>query len=168
MDEQTERAILLDGLGQAGAAGGGAGGFLGGGLPGGIGAACGRAGARWAGRRLPEDVHETAVPLPGAVTDPFGLAARAFADERAQVVEATTDSLSAVMGTGFGGLNPAVVTVRYREQVDGRAVLQVRGVAKEGLVKQRGGQRAAERLAARLLQLLTGTGEEPGTGHGLR
>jgi hypothetical protein len=51
-----------------------------------------------------------------------------------------------VVGAGCLSMNPALVTVRVGP--DGQIL--VRGVAKEGLIKQRAGQAAAERVAGKL------------------
>jgi hypothetical protein len=47
-------------------------------------------------------------------------------------------------------LNPAVVTVTITSASGGGTSVHIRGAAKEGLIKQRAGQKAAERLAALL------------------
>jgi hypothetical protein len=43
-------------------------------------------------------------------------------------------------------LNPAVVTVSMSSAADGGTVLHIRGAAKEGLIKQHAGEKAAKRL----------------------
>jgi hypothetical protein len=83
----------------------------------------------------------------------LALARQAFAEEGGQLVETTPSSVSAVMGGGIGGLNPVVATVGVEQVATGWRV-RVRGVAKEGLVKQRAGQKTAARMAERLAPLL--------------
>jgi hypothetical protein len=51
-----------------------------------------------------------------------------------------------IVAAGFLNLNPAVVTVTIRATDDG-SKLVVRGVAKEGLIKQHAGEAAAKRVA---------------------
>ncbi len=58
----------------------------------------------------------------------------------------------AIVGAGGWNLNPTVVTVTLTESGPGQTEVRVRGVAKEGLIKQRAGQGAARRV----LELLTG------------
>jgi hypothetical protein len=52
-----------------------------------------------------------------------------------------------VVRSGVGGLNPAVVTVTIRPAPYGSRLV-IRGAAKEGLIKQRAGTKAARRVAA--------------------
>jgi hypothetical protein len=55
-----------------------------------------------------------------------------------------------IVRAGIANLNPAVVTVTMMSTSDSGTSVQIRGAAKEGLIKQRAGQKAAERLAALL------------------
>ncbi len=54
-----------------------------------------------------------------------------------------------IVGAGAGNLNPAVVTVTIRAAGQG-SKLVVRGAAKEGLIKQHAGGKAARRVAEAL------------------
>ncbi|MGH3339270.1 MAG: hypothetical protein ACRDPL_10615, partial [Propionibacteriaceae bacterium] len=58
--------------------------------------------------------------------------------------------LRTVVGSGALNLNPAVVTLQLRATTSASTTIRVRGVAKEGLIRQRAGREAAERVAARL------------------
>jgi hypothetical protein len=55
----------------------------------------------------------------------------------------------AVIGAGSGNLNPAVVTVTTSPEAGG-CEIHFRGVATEGLIKQRAGRKAVVRLQAAL------------------
>ena len=55
-----------------------------------------------------------------------------------------------IVAAGLGSLNPAVVTVTIRAADKGSSKLVVRGAAKEGLIKQRAGESAAQRVAEAL------------------
>jgi hypothetical protein len=55
-----------------------------------------------------------------------------------------------VLGAGAMNLNPAVVTVTMTSAGQGATMLRIRGAAKEGLIKQRAGEKAAQRVAAHL------------------
>jgi hypothetical protein len=62
----------------------------------------------------------------------------------------TADSqVVGIVGAGAGNLNPAVVTVTIRAADQG-SKLVVRGAAKEGLIKQHAGDKAARRVAEAL------------------
>lgn len=54
-----------------------------------------------------------------------------------------------IVGSGIARLNPAVVTVTIRATEDG-SQLVIRGAAKEGLIKQRAGEKAARLVAAEI------------------
>jgi hypothetical protein len=54
-----------------------------------------------------------------------------------------------IVGAGAGNLNPAIVTVTIRAAGQG-SKLVVRGAAKEGLIKQHAGGKAARRVAEAL------------------
>lgn len=56
-----------------------------------------------------------------------------------------------VVGAGKWNMNPAVVTIKLTATGD-TTHLRIRGVAREGVFKQRAGQQAAERIAAQLAQ----------------
>jgi hypothetical protein len=55
-----------------------------------------------------------------------------------------------VFGAGSMNLNPALVTVTIKDGAGGPTAVHIRGAAKEGLIKQRAGQKAAERIAEQL------------------
>ncbi len=65
-------------------------------------------------------------------------------------VAETSASIRAVLGSGVWNLNPAVVTIELSRADDSSTAALIRGIAKEGLIKQRAGQKAAERVAAAL------------------
>jgi hypothetical protein len=65
---------------------------------------------------------------------------------------ASVPTLAAVIGSGFMNMNPAVVTVEVVPTSDDLSKVSIRGVAKEGLIKQRAGEKAARRIGDLLLQ----------------
>ncbi|MDX2388930.1 MULTISPECIES: hypothetical protein [unclassified Streptomyces] len=135
-----EDRILADALGAAGAVGGGSG---------------GRFGARLAARYLRKDVHETVLTL----ELPADRAASHVAATLARVgrlldAPGPDDScgsvVRALVGGGFGGMNPVVVTVTLTPADPGTTTASVRGAAKEGLIKQHAGLKTT-RLVTDLL-----------------
>lgn len=68
------------------------------------------------------------------------------------------EMMRVVVGGGLGGLNPVVVTVLVTRGTENSSTVRLRAAAKEGLVKQRAGEKTATRLAA----LLPGTAGEFG------
>ena len=131
--------------------GGLASGRLGGGL---WGASGGRLGARFAARLLPHDVHEIVLVLALPPDVALALARRVLASlgEPADETRLTDEKheLRAVVGSGALNLNPAVVTLQLLATASASTTIRVRGVAKEGLIRQRAGREAAEHVAARL------------------
>jgi hypothetical protein len=164
--EQDEAAledrILVEALGDLGASAGGAGGLLGGGAGGLFGGRSGgRRGARAAAGRLRADRCELeleAASAPETVLSAarqlLGAEGRLIEDEEIPI---EPPQVWALVGSGGGGFNPALVRVLARRR-DGGSSVAVRGVAKEGLIKQRGGERAAAWVRE---QLLTALGEGP-------
>lgn len=114
------------------------------------------AGARLGARRVKKDVKELALSSRLATTAAVALA-RQVIEQAGGALHATAQlpddavALRSVVGVGMGGLNPAVVTVtvRPRPADDGAEAssVHVRAAAKEGLIKQHGGRKAADRVA---------------------
>lgn len=104
-------------------------------------------GARWVSRFLPTNIGEDALRCPCSPD----VARRVLESVLSQLGEIEPeplggpDSISAVVGSGYGGLNPALVTASVDEKDSGCEIL-IRAVAKEGLIKQRGGEQAAAQV----------------------
>lgn len=58
----------------------------------------------------------------------------------------------ALVGGGLGNMNPVLITVSLTEVGPERSTVSVRGAAKEGLIKQRAGEKTAKRIAELLAQ----------------
>jgi hypothetical protein len=144
-DEEEE--ILVNRLGRLGWRSG----WLSGGL---WGASGGRLGARLAARLLPEDVHEIELVLALPPDEALALAGWVLSSLGEPVHETRraddNHQLRAVVGSGALNINPAMVTLQLVATTPVSTTIQVRGVAKEGLIRQRAGHKAAERVAARL------------------
>jgi hypothetical protein len=155
--QDLERQILVRALGELGADAGAFGGRLGAGLAGRLGGRRGgERGATGAARRLREDRCELSIELDMAPEDVLSMAAEVLAHEGSLL----DDELPALehievwglVGVGVGGLNPAVVRVAAIPAGQGGSTAIVRAAAKEGLIKQRGGQKAAARVRDALLR----------------
>ncbi|MGW7352026.1 hypothetical protein [Streptomyces sp. NPDC054784] len=108
----------------------------------------------WVARRLGDDVHEREVVCRTSMADTL-VEIRALVATVGQVVEESgapggRATVRLVMGSGALNLNPAVVTMTVSSLGDAGTRVHLRGVAKEGLIKQRAGRKAVERLAALL------------------
>ena len=125
---QDEKDLLVAGLGAVGDR---------------VSRGAGRGAARAAGR-MRADIFETTVELRLPPADVAGLIARTL-----DGLGTRTADGQAVLGAGAMNLNPAVVTVTVAESA-GSVIATVRGVAKEGLIRQRAGEKAARRVAEHL------------------
>jgi hypothetical protein len=111
-----------------------------------------RGGAEAGARRLRKNVFEVDLAVnmsPAAAAD----RAREVISEHGDVLDLGSSGenpgtqIVGVVGSGAGNLNPAVVTVTIHASADGSRLV-IRGVAKEGLIRQRAGEKAARRVAA--------------------
>ncbi|BCJ42611.1 hypothetical protein GCM10010168_06470 [Actinoplanes ianthinogenes] len=109
-------------------------------------------GARLAGRLLRPDIFETSVTLPRPVGEAVGQVGRILAGLGIPVPMTSHGgrTLRAMIGAGALNLNPAVVTVSLTGAGWEATVARIRGVAKEGLIRQHAGRKAAERVARAL------------------
>lgn len=60
------------------------------------------------------------------------------------------ETIRVVASGGVGGLNPVVVTARVLKADEDSSEVWLRAAAKEGLIRQRAGEKTAVRLAAQL------------------
>jgi hypothetical protein len=159
---KDEDEILAAELGELGAAGGRAGGALAGVLGAhGAAAAGGRGGARGAqraARRMRKDVHEIEIAVAVRLAEARVLVA-GLIQATGRLIEESEDPVivRGVVGAGAMNMNPVVLTVTLSPAATGGTTVRVRGAAKEGLIKQRAGEKAARRFTS----MLTG-GELPG------
>ncbi len=112
----------------------------------------------WAARKLPNDAYQLQFRVKASPEDVLR-AASTVLQEKGRIEESSDSSpevasLSGVVGSGFLGLNPALVTVQVLPTAEQQTDVIVAGVAKEGLIKQRGGEKAAKAVADRLRQTL--------------
>jgi hypothetical protein len=157
MDDEDE--ILAAELGKLGAKGGAIGAAMGA-QSGAVGdsqpsTSGGAWGAAFAGRRLRKNVQETEITLAAPPVEVFvQVVSLIGAMGRVLAQAGPGDGRSVVrgiVGAGAMNLNPAVVTVTMVPAGESGTTVHLRGAAKEGLIKQRAGQKAVERLVARLM-----------------
>ncbi|WP_199825620.1 hypothetical protein [Streptomyces sp. NRRL B-1140] len=137
MDDHEDR-ILADELASLAAAVGAGGGLT-----------------RFVARLMRKNVHEidlaVALPFDDAVERVASVLERA--GRRVDPVPESGEgqrTIRAVVGGGAGGMNPVVVTARVTKDGAFDAQIRLRAAAKEGLIRQRAGERTATRLAALL------------------
>jgi hypothetical protein len=111
-------------------------------------------GAAAAGRRLRKDVHEIEMTVAEPPDDVLAHVVSLITSGGEVVAQAGPDDGKAIVrgivGAGAMNLNPAVITVTISAASAGGTTVHIRGAAKEGLIKQHAGQKAAERLAVTL------------------
>ncbi|MFB8774951.1 hypothetical protein [Streptomyces broussonetiae] len=137
--EQSEDRILADELAALGAVGGGSGRLVG-----------------VVARLMAKNVHEIDLlaPLPfddavERVSRVLGRAGRATGTVPVAALE-DEEVIRVVAGGGAAGMNPVVVTVRVLKADEDSTEIWLRAAAKEGLIRQRAGEKTAVRLAAAL------------------
>ncbi|MFJ9550195.1 hypothetical protein [Streptomyces erythrochromogenes] len=137
-DADDEDLILARALGALGAAGGGSG---------------GRRGAAFAARRLRKNVHEVELAVGLSQADAAARAADVLlrlgtpVRTAGAVPTAGARVVRALVGGGFGNMNPVLVTVTLTGTGPEATAVRVRGAAKEGLIKQRAGEKTARQVA---------------------
>jgi hypothetical protein len=159
LDAATEDATAA-----AGAAGGAIGGAIGGGLGAGRagavgGAAGGRkggaSGGRFGARFLKPRTAETTVEVP-CPPDTARERARALIARSGRVIadpnESDDGSVWGIVASGAMDLVPALVRVQAEVAGSGKSRVHVRATGKEGLIKQRIGAKAADRIAEAISQ----------------
>ncbi len=112
----------------------------------------------WVASKLPDDAFQTQFQTQ-ATPEAALRTAHAVLLESGQIredMETPSDvaSINGVIGSGFLSLNPAVVTVQVIQRDENLTDIVVTGVAKEGLIKQHAGEKAAKNIASQLTQRL--------------
>ncbi|WP_369241871.1 hypothetical protein AB5J56_43730 [Streptomyces sp. R21] len=118
----------------------------------------GRRGAEFTAKRLKKNVHEIDLRLPLAFEDAVERTHDVLTALGRQVdplepqPSADRRTIRVIAAGGAGGLNPVVVTaVLTRAEAAATGVL-LRAAAKEGLIKQRAGEKTAQRVAMLLAE----------------
>lgn len=137
--DRSEDEILAEELAALGAVGGGSGRLT-----------------RLVAKLLRTNAHEIDLDMPlpfeGAVervVTVLGRAGRAVEPTQVEP-DMNQETIRVVTGGGVGGLNPVVVTAVVARDGTGNSKVRLRAAAKEGLVKQRAGEKTAALLAASL------------------
>ena len=105
----------------------------------------------WVAKKLPTDAFKLELQIEAdaeaVLRTAFDVLREAGTVRHDIACESSNPTVSAVVGSGFLRLNPAVVTVEVIPSGDESSLVTIVGVAKEGLIKQHGGRKAAERIA---------------------
>ena len=108
-------------------------------------------GARLVARWLPEDVYEIVLETGSSPEKAWQVALAVLSREgkilENQRAETRGSVVCAIVGSGAWNMNPALVKVRITPTAEGVTRLEIRGIAKEGLIRQRAGEAAAKRIA---------------------
>lgn len=110
-----------------------------------------------ASSRLKKNVHEIDVVLSAPLSEADSRVHRALSvehrigpDGKEQTVADGSTMIRAVVGGGVARMNPVVVTVTLKAAGPAQTRVKVRGAAKEGLIKQRAGEKTATKVVAAL------------------
>ena len=115
-------------------------------------------GASLVARLLPNDVFELAMetssPPEGVLETVLIILSREGKITEDRRSDPNKPTVCAVVGSGLWNLNPALVKVQVVSTTDRATKILIIGTAKEGLIKQRAGEKAARRIADLLAQAL--------------
>jgi hypothetical protein len=110
-------------------------------------------GARFVARFLPDVAYEATCEVAASEEELRLAVAEIFNELGAEVPQ--LPGLAVVFGSGEMNLNPAIVTATVSPSPSGASVL-LRGVAKEGLIKQDTARKAVERVALMISERFRG------------
>lgn len=106
-------------------------------------------------KRLKKNVHEVSLTLSmepnvavGHVRDILSRIGREV--DPPKIPDSDDESIRVVAGGGVEGLNPVVVTVVVTSAEHNQSSIRLRAAAKEGLIKQRAGEKTARQIQALL------------------
>jgi hypothetical protein len=120
-------------------------------------------GARWVARLLPTnsaDAELTVALSPDRVRQIIlGILGTSVSPATAS---SPSDPVRAVVGSGHLSLNPALLSITITSHGSTDTRIAVRGAAKEGLVKQRGGEEVTARFMSQLAAALSQAEPNPG------
>ncbi|AEJ19737.1 hypothetical protein [Gracilinema caldarium] len=115
-------------------------------------------GARLVAGLLPKNIFELTIethsPPETALEKAFTILStegKVIEDRR---IDPNKPAVCAIVGSGLGNLNPALVEVYVVSTKENITKLVIIGTAKEGLIKQYAGEKAARRIADLLTQVL--------------
>ncbi|MFH8899110.1 hypothetical protein ACH4HG_22345 [Streptomyces coeruleorubidus] len=137
--DRNEDQILADELAGLGSMGGGSGRLV-----------------RFVAMLMKKNVHEMDLVIPLPFDDAVERVSRVL-NQAGRAVETRQaapgrdgETIRVVASGGAGGMNPVVVTALVSKGGENSSKVRLRAAAKEGLIKQRAGEKAATRVAALL------------------
>jgi hypothetical protein len=141
-DEKNE--ILAREIAKAGALGG----AIGGGLVGALGGAWG---AKTVARHLPDNIGELTIEISAPPEEVLETAFNIL-NQQGRLIEdpeppTALPTICALVGSGFFNLNQTLVKIQVDSVVNGASKVSIRGMAKEGLIKQKAGEKAVKRIS---------------------
>ena len=158
LDAEKTNAILQKQLGKLGAAAGAVGGLTGGGLLSSLGGALGGyTGSRWMASILRTIGYTESMEVPCSPEKAIKGAASALAAMPSFTrwiedgPQCAKPFLAALVGSGFGKLNPTVVCLEFAAMNDGTTTVHMAAQAKEGLINQKSAQKAVKNIRELLL-----------------
>jgi hypothetical protein len=111
--------------------------------------------ARLAAKRLPVEEYETTIDVETNVREARARIAQVLQSVGKLIddfaTESANGSILAVVGSGHMNLNPTIIHVRCIRISQDSSQLSIKGVAKEGMIKQNSAAKAVERIKALLL-----------------
>ena len=153
LNEELTNDILEKQLGKLGARAGAIGGFAGGGLLSSLGGALGGyAGPKWMASRLRtieyKESMELSCPPEKAIKNATSVLVTMphFIEWLHDADQSAVPFLAALVGSGFGGMNPTVVCLEFIPIDDGNTNVHIAAKAKEGLINQKSAEKAVKNI----------------------
>lgn len=104
---------------------------------------------------LPDNTYEEEFDINLSAPDSLKLIFAVLSKEGRIIEEVSSGlypTLSAIIPSGFLGMNPAIVSVIIMNASSSKSHIVVRGIAKEGIIKQYAGKKAAQKIILAIRQ----------------
>ena len=113
-------------------------------------------GARRAARMLPTQIYESTVEVNAPAGTVMGVILEIL-ENMGRVTyefrnESTVNRISAIVGSGHMNLNPTIIHASIISSSKTLTKILIKGIAKEGIVKQQSAEKAVKRMADQLTQ----------------
>jgi len=149
ISDELKNEILKKEIGKIGALEGALGGFIGGGI---LSSLAGAAGAQWAANKLPSIEYKDSMSKQCTVESVIETALSVIANmpNFIELINIRCDNtvpyLAALVGSGFGNMNPTIICIEFIPSDDKNTTLYLSATAKEGLIKQKSAEKAVKNL----------------------
>jgi|SRR5579883_2267289 len=110
-------------------------------------------GSKWVAKFLPNDAYELSLDIAIQSDSIITISTNVLSDNGKILSTESAfgiTSIKGLTGSGFFNMNPTLVTISIAEASPNQVRVLIQGIAKEGLIKQHAGKKAAQRIAQQL------------------